>query len=351
MLSASSETSANGDMLVVARAMIARGQRLDAIDILSAANRADRSLDVDRQLVRLRHDAFAELQNDSEPVPWPPEIDDPFPDVDDLLEVDAHELTSEVMGGSILHHGCVLVRDLLPGGVASRLVEDADRAFEAQQRWRLSVKSGSSDRATTGPWFEAFLPNAGYGIAPRHLSMARMSGDAYRVLLVDSPPAMFDVLTAFENAGMRQLLIDYLGQRPVMTVSRSVLRRFPHKPQTLGWHQDAAVFGRPAPSLNCWVALTECGYDAPGLEVLPVRVDGIVGTPANRRLSRSDLVAAPLPGKSVTPIFGPGDALFFDDLHVHRTAMTDSMTKPRYSIESWFFTAAGFPSNNAPVVF
>ena len=331
--------------------MIAAGQRLAPIDVLSAANRSERSLDVDRQLVRLRHDAFAELQERSDPVPWPPEIDDPFAGEDGLVEVDAHELSSEVIGGSILHHGCVLVRELLPRAVAARLVEETDHAFEAQRCWRLSVESGLSESETTGPWFEAFVPSEGCGIDPLHLPMTRMNPEYYRVLLADSPPAMFDVLAAFEDAGMRRLLTAYLGQRPVMAVSRSVLRRFPHKPQTLGRHQDAAVFGRPVPSLNCWVALTECGHDAPGLEVLPVRVGNLVGNPADRRLSRAELVADQRPGKSVTPIFGPGDALLFDDLHVHRTSMTDSMTKLRYSIESWFFTARDFPSNNAPMVF
>ena len=340
------------EALDTAHTLAGAGRYLDGIDVLTAANRRRRSIDLDRRLVDLRHEAFGEVEQAQRLAPCPPPLPDPFPQRDDLVEVDARELSSELIGGAILHHGCALVRGLIPREVAASLVETTDLAFEAQEGWRRQVESDPAGNAASSPWFEPFAPNPRYALDPFHLPLTRMNRESYRVLLADSPPAMFDVLEAFAHAGLHRILGGYLGVRPVMTVSRSVLRRLPQKPRTLGWHQDAAVFGRPAPSVNCWIALTDCGDDAPGLEVVPRRVSGVVDTPANRGLSRSNLSMTRSPRlQGVVPIFAPGDALLFDDLLIHRTAVTEHMTKPRYSIENWFFTAQSLPSNNAPIVF
>jgi hypothetical protein len=49
------------------------------------------------------------------------------------------------------------------------------------------------------------------------------------------------------------------------------------------------------------------------------------------------------------PIFEPGDALFFDELFLHKTGSDPSMPKPRYAIENWFFGGSGFPAEYAPL--
>jgi hypothetical protein len=335
-----------------ADALAGAGRCLEAIEVLNLANRCNRSVDIDRRLVQLRHDAFQELRESDRTSAWPPPLRDPFPHSGGLVEVESDELSVEIIGGAIIHHGCVLVRRLVPSTVAALLVEATVLAFEAQERWRDGVESNHADNSAESPWFEPFAVNPRYALDPFHLPLVRMNRDYHRVLLADSPPAMFDVVEALEHVGMRRLLADYFGEQPVMTVSKTVLRRVPYQPQTLGWHQDAAVFGRPAPSLNCWIALTDCGDDSPGLEVLPLRVDHVIDTPGNRGLSRADKAMGHFPRlQGVTPTFAPGDALLFDDLLVHRTAMTERMTRTRFSIENWFFTTQGLPSNNAPIVF
>ena len=50
------------------------------------------------------------------------------------------------------------------------------------------------------------------------------------------------------------------------------------------------------------------------------------------------------------PVFGPGDALLFDNMFLHRTAADPTMTQTRYAIESWFFAASHFPGNHVPIV-
>jgi hypothetical protein len=340
------------EALAEADTLVGMGRYLDALERLTRANHRVRSPEVDRRLVRLRHDAFQQIEA-LRPTAWPPSLQDPRPQTADLVEVSADELTPAILGGAIVHHGSVLVRGLLPRSTAAHLAGQTDLAFDAQERWRERVESNASEGDSAEPWFEPFSPDPRYAIDPLHLPLTRMNRDAYRVLLVDSPPAMFDVLEALELAGMRSLLTSYFGERPVMTVSRSLLRRLPRSPQGLGWHQDAATFGRAAPSVNCWVALSDCGEVAPGIEVLPFRVDDIIVTPGNQALSRGNVALTPGPEslRGVAPIFAAGDALIFDDLLVHRTSMNAHMTETRYSMENWFFTANGLPPHNPPVVF
>jgi hypothetical protein len=49
------------------------------------------------------------------------------------------------------------------------------------------------------------------------------------------------------------------------------------------------------------------------------------------------------------PIFEPGDALFFDELFLHKTGSDPNMPKPRYAIENWLFGGSGFPIEYAPL--
>ena len=44
------------------------------------------------------------------------------------------------------------------------------------------------------------------------------------------------------------------------------------------WHQDGAFLGRDVRSLNLWLALSPCGVDAPGLDIVPQRFDEILPT-------------------------------------------------------------------------
>jgi hypothetical protein len=49
------------------------------------------------------------------------------------------------------------------------------------------------------------------------------------------------------------------------------------------------------------------------------------------------------------PIFQPGDALFFDELFLHKTGSDPDMPEARFAIENWFFGASGFPAEYAPI--
>ena len=50
-----------------------------------------------------------------------------------------------------------------------------------------------------------------------------------------------------------------------------------------------------------------------------------------------------------TYLMEPGDALFFDERFLHKTASGPDMTLPRMAVENWFFGASGFPADYAPL--
>jgi hypothetical protein len=111
------------------------------------------------------------------------------------------------------------------------------------------------------------------------------------------------------------------------------------------------VFKNPGQrAINCWISLSECGRDAPGLEILPMRVAEVERQGQGYGLA-SNLLETLALDAAVVPLFEPGDALLFDDLLVHRTAMSERMTKVRYSIENWLFAPSAFGLAHDALVF
>ena len=53
----------------------------------------------------------------------------------------------------------------------------------------------------------------------------------------------------------------------------------------------------------------------------------------------------------VIPEFRAGDALLFDHLLLHRTAVGPGMTRERYAMETWLFAPSSYPDGQIPVVF
>jgi hypothetical protein len=333
------------EALVLAEKLAAEGRCQDAIDVLTRCNRQKRTPAVERLLVRLRHDALVEIERTPSVDPWPPGLPDPAPGADGVVEIRADELTADRMGGAIQHHGCVLVRGLIPRPAVDRLVENVDRAFDAAEAWRVGGDDALRDDG--GSWFEPFAPDPRYTLET--LDFARRRRNYYRVLLADSPSSMFDVLEAFEGAGMRAALAGYLGSRPVL--SKFSMRRMPWRRENLGWHQERGVFRRPTRAVNFWIALSACGTDAPGLEVIPHRMTDVVESPGKGYALKDGIVETLGLPPPVAPAFEPGDAIAFDDLLLHRTAARDDMQVVRYSIESWFFAPQDFPRTLLPIVF
>jgi hypothetical protein len=169
----------------------------------------------------------------------------------------------------------------------------------------------------------------------------------------DSPRLMFEMLETFEQVGLRRVAREYLGEPPAISMQKCTLRKqVPPEsgPIVRGWHQDGIFLG-DVRALNVWLSLSHCGDDAPGLDLVPRRLDHLVPTRNEEgsllKWSVAQETAEEAAGDLdiLRPIFEPGDVMLFDELYLHATAADLSMSKPRYAIESWFFGPSAYPEN------
>src|SRR5690606_15847529 len=221
-----------------------------------------------------------------------------------------------------------------------------DRAFEASVRHQAGETP-----AQTYPWFTPFKADPGYNTGFGRQWVLDGGG----VWTVDSPPAMFDLLEAFADVHLDQEPTGYLGERPALSVKKSTLRLVPTDTGT-DWHQDGAFLGEGIRTVNVWLSLSDCGVDAPGLDLVPLRLPEVVETGTGGAVfdwSVGPEVVAELTREVpvVSPEFAPGDALLFDEVFLHRTGVRLGMARCRYAIASWFFAPAAYPLGNVPVVF
>ena len=128
----------------------------------------------------------------------------------------------------------------------------------------------------------------------------------------------------------------------------------PPTPRAHSWHQDGALRfdflagdgdTPPADALlrmvTCWIALTPCGADAPGLELVAAPIDRML-TPAELR---DDAVDARWPdAPRLRPLMGAGDAAVFTGNVLHRTHVDGAMSRSRTSIELRCFSADHVPA-------
>lgn len=124
------------------------------------------------------------------------------------------------------------------------------------------------------------------------------------------------------------------------------LKAYPTGHAAHSWHQDGALgldflavgdtgatSAALLPMVTCWIALTPCGDDAPGLEL---------AGPGRRDLLPPDALAecrirtAHRAEDCDRPVLAAGDALVFTGGLLHRTHVTRTMTRARTSIEMRF---------------
>jgi Phytanoyl-CoA dioxygenase (PhyH) len=327
------------DLLARADELRRAGRALEAIEELSAANRIVADPRIERSLVRLRHAAWSELDRKPPLKAATDEVPDLFEGETGIPEVAASEVTAVVIRSAVQHHGSLVVRGLFSPEWCARLRNDIDRSWDAFERFRAT-------KQTDPAWFDSMDTDA-YGLTMRDRSILMAGGTGY---VPDSPRLMFDLLEAFDAAGVKRIVGDYFGEPPALSLVKLAQRRLAPD-ATGGWHQDAAVYGKTAATLNVWVAVSRCGDVAPGLEMFPRRLEELVGTRGVQGVDEyaalTDEVAlltdevAP-----VRPIFGPGDAAIFDQLLLHQTAAGSDFTEMRYGFESWFFAPSTYPDPN-----
>jgi len=137
------------ELFAKAERLVAANRGLEAIDLLTDANRTSPHFEIEARLVQLRHDAFDSVPVSSGLRDWPPTAPDLFPDVE-LPEVAPQDFTAATLRSGILRHGCLVVRGLVPPARVRQLRDDIDAAmtaFESRER---------DSRANSTPWFVPF---------------------------------------------------------------------------------------------------------------------------------------------------------------------------------------------------
>jgi Phytanoyl-CoA dioxygenase (PhyH) len=330
--------------LEAASALETQGRPVQAIELLTAANRRTRDARVERRLVELRLGAFASLdRNAPSRIPAPITAE---PRGGQMHEYAAGELTAATLRSGLASDGCVLVRGLIPGARAVALARGIDRVLEA-----FDAHAEGAVAASPSPWYAPFEPPPGFRVGGRR-NWVRASG---AVWTVESPRMLFELCALLDDTGIGDLVTRHLGERPALSANKCTLRRVPVDTNT-NWHQDGAFLGADVRTVNLWLVLSDVGADSPGLEIVPRRLDTVLPTGTDGAIF--DWSVSPQLVETVAhdapvmcPEFRAGDALLFDHMLLHRTAVTPTMTRERYAMETWMFAPSMYPEGQIPLVY
>ena len=270
---------------------------------------------------------------------------------DGLPEIRARDLNAAIVRGAILDGGCLLVRGLFDEERAKRIAGGIDRALDARDA------TARGDQVECGH-FEHLEADPRYDLQDRY--WVESAGGLWTA---DSPFLAAEIYGLFGDLGLVDLARDYLGEQPILTVQKGTLRKVSPSNEVIdsivsqgaggGWHQDGKFLGS-AKALNVWISLSRCGDLSPGMDLVPRRLPELVATGtegAPLDWTVAEKVALEVAGDRgiVRPIFNPGDALIFDEMFLHTTAIEETMSQPRHAIETWFFGSSAFPPDYAPI--
>jgi Phytanoyl-CoA dioxygenase (PhyH) len=338
------------DPLAVASAFEADGRLLDAIRLLTEANRVAHDSRFETRLVVLRNAAFDTVDH-ALPADLPAPVTASGA-AGRLPERRRADLDLHSLREGFAEQGCVLVRELIPRARAVELADGIDRVLASFDERAAGIATPSTSSPTGSSWYVPFEPPAGrYRVGGRR-NWVRASG---AVWTVESPRMLFELCELLDETGIGELVTEYLGERPALSANKCTLRRVPVDTNT-NWHQDGAFLGPDVRSVNLWLALSDCGDDSPGLEIVPRRLDTVLPTGTDGAMfdwsvspNLVDEVARDTP--VIAPHFRAGDALLFDHLLLHRTAVGPQMTRERYAMENWLFAPSSYPDGQIPLVY
>lgn len=338
----------NDTTLAVAEELCASDRWDDAIALLTEANRAQQDDRLERALTDVRHRSWVQLTADTpgpqvEPAPVSPLVGE-----SGLPEASFDSVTSAEVRAALLEHGSLYLPNTIEPALVTKLTDIIETALA-----KVLDPDDLEDRGNS-----VYFPLKMNRVAidtleeepqPLRRRFIHQSGG---VLLADSPRSMFELLEVYEALGLRDIIQDFLGDRPVMSANKCTLRKV-DPDQLGGWHQDGAFLGDHIRAINIWLALSDCGVDAPGLDIVPTRIDHIVETGTEGAYfdwAVSDQKIEELEFDVVRPAFSAGDLVIFDEMMLHRTATAPTMTLHRHAIEFWCFAASTYPSGHIPLV-
>src|SRR2546421_90325 len=171
--------------------------------------------------------------------------------------------------------GLLQVADDFPGGndelfaEIERLTEDNRASRDRETERRLLRDRHDEGQTAAEGYYEEFEPDVRFETVGR--PWIKQGGG---VLAADSPLLSFEMMEMFGAAALPSLVASYLGEPAMISVHKTTLRKA--EPSVPGaWHQDGAFMGE-VNALNLWISLSRCGDEAPGLDLVPRRLDDFV---------------------------------------------------------------------------
>lgn len=265
-----------------------------------------------------------------------------------IPEVDAQELTADLLRENLADYGALIVRNMFSNTTTSTLTKAADQVISACEDPSAPPPASAYFNPPTN--LSSIMPRADKELGNTR-TFHRDSGSA---MCVEAPSVAEALLQLYEEKGLKDLLGEYLGEPPCLSVKKWVVRRSKLPVAEAGWHQDGAFMGTNINSINMWLPLNRCGGDtgSPGMDVVPRRLNKIVsadGAQFNWSVSSTQVTDTFADNQPIMPVFNAGDAFFFDHFFLHRTQFRTDFTKIRFAVETWFFGASSFPKNQIPL--
>ena len=338
-------------LLAAAERALAADDFHQAIDLLSTANRCSRNPDIERRLVEIRVRAAQCLAWPD--VSWSAHYDDRFESLASFPEITRDELDSGMLRDGMLGKGGLIVRGLMDEGVAGEMRENIARAFTSRK-----LLAEGLPRTEEAPWYVRSGAVAGDPIQFESSGAEKFTNTG-SIWAVDSPPNAFRLIEFYRELGLPGILHDYFGEDALLSVRKWVLRCIPpNNGAQSGWHQDGRFLGENIRTVNLWIALSDCGHDAPapGLDLVAdnsrtIYETGTHGADFDWTVGQGLVDAIGRKFPVVRPRFNVGDAVFFDHFNLHRTGFGEHDRENRYAVESWFFAASTAPAKQRPLLF
>ena len=161
------------------------------------------------------------------------------------------------------------------------------------------------------------------------------------------------ILGLIERSKLPEITRQYFTEGSVCPYQYCVVRyqRLDLKHQSYRFHQDGSYHSRKPEDhlgLTIWIPLTDCGEDAPTLQLYPRHIHTILPLPDGVQspclFCEEDTVLERFRGKLWQPVMSAGDVLVFDHFVVHRTYITRHMTRERQSADVRLFPKESVPS-------
>ncbi len=324
----------------------------EALAGLELANRREAKAELQQQILDLRIRAGRERPAQPPAAPMTVRGGQAAPGAGAIAEIPRRDLTAQRLCDAIHGSGAAIVRGLVDPQQASQLRTMIDRVVAAREH-----PESAPPREEAAAWYvrsaevsgapARFFANPGEPVSP-----------SSSIWVADSPRVACELLELYAALGLPALLAAYFGEPARLSVKKWVLRKVaPDNGAQAGWHQDGRFLGESIQTVNMWLALSDCGGEAPapGLDLVldgrrEIYPTGTAGAAFDWTVG-PELVATVAAGCGVVqPRFAAGDALFFDHYNLHRTAFALHHTAVRYAIESWFFAASSAPLKQQPIL-